>query len=406
MLENDQIIKEQRKRREFLYHIYRSVKHYNSQPHPGPVNFTYDTIGIYQKMNRNWGLAGNAAIAPLLYYHLAQGNISLTTVWAKPPNNGLAAFDWRSPMSVFPKGLYITHKGETAVENDLELLQCLVKNGSAVDWSKVDEIVESVERLAKTVKEINSESKTPNYEDNPKSQTAMHKKILDAKLEVTPENLRSIVSNFFFARRAVNVFAKEEEKSLNYEAELCVKSYNVDVRAVNGPIVGNIVILPLTNTTTRVKIIFNNWEDGPQAHLTWGFFNGHQIDDNKKPMFYDLAYYILATVDGNGRADLWLSRQQQLENTNVIDQINHKKVPNPSISTDEQVKLQLKPPGRRPDPENEIAFRIILESSNKQDGQERAYQYWCDEKGIVEPQKRDRDAFKKAMKRAKERHNR
>jgi hypothetical protein len=135
----DGVIDEQRKRREFLYYIYRAAQHYNSGA-AGlfPMNYA-DTMGVYQDM-RHWGPKGNEVYALLLYYHLSEGHISVTS---PHPDGGIdeKAFSydaWQHPLSVFPKQIFITPKGMRAVENDHELLACLIHDGAAVDWSKAD----------------------------------------------------------------------------------------------------------------------------------------------------------------------------------------------------------------------------------------------------------------------------
>ena len=64
--------------------------------------------------------------------------------------------------------------------------------------------------------------------------------------------------------------------------------------------------------------------------------------------------------------------------------------------------LKPKPPGRKPDPINEEVYQMILDGKDK----DTAFASWCEKKGIIEfvtakDRKRDRDAFNKAMKRAK-----
>lgn len=136
------IVEEQRKRREFLYHIYRNAQ-YNNNSGGWAINYA-DTFSVIYRMNHNWGFMGNADLAPLIYDHLAKGNISVTTPDAKPPDNGLSNPVWqqRDSMSIFFKGIYITEIGKTAVENDYELQACLIRNGTVIDWSKLETAVD------------------------------------------------------------------------------------------------------------------------------------------------------------------------------------------------------------------------------------------------------------------------
>lgn len=133
---------EQRKRREFLYHIYRGAQHSNSQGGFFPVNCAY-TMMVYQDMHRNWGFLSNAGGAPLLYYHLAEGNISITTPYPDGVDIDTLSDDaWKyGPDSIFPERIFITSKGINTVEDDYELLACLIFDGAAVDWSKIETAV-------------------------------------------------------------------------------------------------------------------------------------------------------------------------------------------------------------------------------------------------------------------------
>lgn len=138
------IVEEQRKRREFLYHIYHLSQYYNSGKGGNfPLNYAPNMPGLVG-MERNWGQMTNADIAPLLVYHLSEGNISLTTQDAQPPDNGLREaieIAERSPMAVYAEGYFITTKGIKAVESDFELLECLIWDGAAIDWNKADNTI-------------------------------------------------------------------------------------------------------------------------------------------------------------------------------------------------------------------------------------------------------------------------
>lgn len=111
---------EHHKRTEFLYQIYLSAQHRNSgKAGPFPVN-SADTFSVYQAMRLN-----NAESAPLLFYHLSLGNVSVSTPY---PDGGIdkdALSDpcWQrgSLMAIFPHQIFITPKGIEAIENDGEL---------------------------------------------------------------------------------------------------------------------------------------------------------------------------------------------------------------------------------------------------------------------------------------------
>lgn len=66
-------------------------------------------------------------------------------------------------------------------------------------------------------------------------------------------------------------------------------------------------------------------------------------------------------------------------------------------------KLSRKPPGRKPDVENEEAYQMILAGGGGPEVTDRAYELWCERKNIKKPNQRDRDNFNVAMKRAAER---
>jgi len=65
----------------------------------------------------------------------------------------------------------------------------------------------------------------------------------------------------------------------------------------------------------------------------------------------------------------------------------------------EQIILQRKKSGRPVHPENPIAWEMILKGNGSDNAWKRAFDYWCNEKRITNPNRRDRNAFKKAMKR-------
>lgn len=132
------VIDEQRKRREFLYYVYITALHYNTQP-AGSIDRA-DAGLIYQDMDRNWEMQGNRSFAPILRYHLAKGNISLIDANAEPPGNGLSLIDWDHPENIFANWIYITATGKEAVENDHDLLNHVFEDGLIVDWSRINTI--------------------------------------------------------------------------------------------------------------------------------------------------------------------------------------------------------------------------------------------------------------------------
>ncbi len=147
------VIDEQRKRREFLYYVYRAAQHNNTQLHSSPLNRAY-MLGLSQEMSRNWVMKGNQSLAPILHYHLAEGNISATTPHAEPPDNGLSEVDWNDPMNVYLHWVYITHKGIKAVEDDHDLWGHTFYNGGIVDWSRTNTVEQHASSAAATPQSI------------------------------------------------------------------------------------------------------------------------------------------------------------------------------------------------------------------------------------------------------------
>ena len=121
---NNPIVAEQRKRREFLYFIYRHswVK----------VNHAAPLLLIAQECERNWGVINNEMMAPILDYLLAEGFIA-DKIPEPSEYSLIAPSSWPSA--------YITHMGIKAVESDIELQHCLVHDGAVVDWSRADDSV-------------------------------------------------------------------------------------------------------------------------------------------------------------------------------------------------------------------------------------------------------------------------
>jgi hypothetical protein len=76
----------------------------------------------------------------------------------------------------------------------------------------------------------------------------------------------------------------------------------------------------------------------------------------------------------------------------------------PKRATRKTINLQNKPAGRKVDPWNPIAFNIL--NDGNENSERRAFDYWCKEQGFVNPQRSEREAFKKAMKREEERRRR
>lgn len=136
----DDAINQQRKRREFLYHVYSHAQHRNNgQSGLWPIN-SADTMFVYQAMVHNWGRMSNADAAPLLFHHLTQGNISVSTPF---PDGGVDKETLGDPrwqrgdlMSIYPNQIFITAKGIEAVESDLELWDCVDSFGGLIDWTK------------------------------------------------------------------------------------------------------------------------------------------------------------------------------------------------------------------------------------------------------------------------------
>ncbi len=74
---------------------------------------------------------------------------------------------------------------------------------------------------------------------------------------------------------------------------------------------------------------------------------------------------------------------------------------NKEITGIKEINLQAKPAGRKVDPWNPKAYDILIDG--KENAEIRAFDYWYKEQGICNPGRRDRDAFKKAMKRVEKR---
>lgn len=108
-----------------------------------------------------------------------------------------------------------------------------------------------------------------------------------------------------------------------------------------------------------------------------------------------------------GSDDEWLKqkRNEPLESSMEENDFGESSNDTKTLNSDKEIVLQKRKPGRRPDPENDIAFEMIIEGKQTQKAWLKAFDYWCEEKGIYNPGSRDRDAFKKAMKRAEKRYN-
>ena len=87
-------------------------------------------------------------------------------------------------------------------------------------------------------------------------------------------------------------------------------------------------------------------------------------------------------------------------NENIADEWITPTVP-PARKDTAVTELRTKPAGRKPDPENEEACQMLIDGTDEKD----VFNFWGEKKGINDPKKRDRDAFKKAMNRAQERRN-
>lgn len=68
-----------------------------------------------------------------------------------------------------------------------------------------------------------------------------------------------------------------------------------------------------------------------------------------------------------------------------------------------EINLQTKPAGRKIDPWNPLAYDILVDG--KEEASIRAFRFWCEKQAIKDPGNRERDAFKKAMKREEDRRN-
>lgn len=89
-------------------------------------------------------------------------------------------------------------------------------------------------------------------------------------------------------------------------------------------------------------------------------------------------------------------KEEKIEKLKNSEEMNTEKIVN--------INLQTKPAGRKVDHWNPIAFDIM--NDGKKDAQLRAYEYWCEQQKIKNPNRDDRKNFKKAMKREQERRGR
>ncbi|MEW6287290.1 MAG: hypothetical protein AB1509_13790, partial [Chloroflexota bacterium] len=79
-------------------------------------------------------------------------------------------------------------------------------------------------------------------------------------------------------------------------------------------------------------------------------------------------------------------------------------IPTPAVEEKAVYKIanpQMKPPGRHVDKWNPIAYDILNDGG--EDAEKRAFAEWCLQRGIKNPSKGDREAFRKAMEREGER---
>lgn len=121
----------------------------------------------------------------------------------------------------------------------------------------------------------------------------------------------------------------------------------------------------------------------------------------------------LAQMCGVKSADI--GRDSPAASNGLAGLVRAQAVPNASSPNDlqkstsgnerKQTVLQRKRPGRPPDPENDEAFQIILEGGFSEEAEQAAFDYWCQAKGIEEPNGHDRKAYKKAKTRAEKRYH-
>jgi hypothetical protein len=132
-----EIVQEQRKRREFLYHVYDASRYTKWAEATGYAAI----ILLSQAMAHNWEPFQVYDLNHLLFYHLENGNISATRSVPSPDEMRklLASPMWRHPhnRSCHLDKVYITAKGLQAVENDQELLDCASSEG-VVNWLQLD----------------------------------------------------------------------------------------------------------------------------------------------------------------------------------------------------------------------------------------------------------------------------
>lgn len=130
---------------------------------------------------------------------------------------------------------------------------------------------------------------------------------------------------------------------------------------------------------------------------------------------------IMASVWRGTRRDIWAfvneqvakynKRYEKRENFELYRlDVSHfpkpegEAIPTPAVEEKAAYKIanpQMKPPGRHVDKWNPIAYDILNDGG--EDAEKRAFAEWCLQRGIKNPSKGDREAFRKAMEREGER---
>jgi hypothetical protein len=128
----------------------------------------------------------------------------------------------------------------------------------------------------------------------------------------------------------------------------------------------------------------------------------HEILDERIAWLQELDNEIREKFEGIAQTNKQVNEDQAAE-TEIINDIDISAAKDTAERPTKRktIDLQNKAAGRKVDPSNPIAFDIL--NDGNENSEKRAFEYWCSERGIENPSRGDRDAFKKAMHREHER---
>jgi hypothetical protein len=134
--------------------------------------------------------------------------------------------------------------------------------------------------------------------------------LFNRKLDITPENLLTLVRSF-----AVTFPHQNEDGRTTrgyYRAETVPNSGSIHINNSQGEWVGDVIVIPLNVLTSRVVVTFNDWENNQDLRdRAWATWSDYTFDAQKKPFFIDLAKYILAIADDPKAADEWFAGEKE-----------------------------------------------------------------------------------------------